>query len=311
MARDLAWHDLWKLAAFRKQGIFLDSTLGLIYQPNLYVNALLSLIFPGSGFCTAVYSPPSTPGNKLIGQIHFSSPGTSAQIVSLSPRDQLLHLGMSSVLSRLCKQAGEQGAVQVLAEIDRKSQAEEVFFQTGFRPYAEQTIWLFPKGLRSENRSPAWIPLTRRHSEDVSYLYNQLTPQQIQKVEPPPRMEDIQGLIAWQRGALAGYALAEFGPRAVLVDALIDPAVNNLRDHLIAVARSLPYYHTRKVYFRVRGYQQRVNTALKELNAESCREQIVVVKKLAVHYKAQQKVQMRSFEKQPDITNPISNLEID
>lgn len=311
MVRDLAWYDLWKWEAFSKQGVFLDSTLELIYKPNLYTNALLSLIFPNSGFCTAVYSPVSTPDKKLIGQIHCPSPGTSAQIVALTPRDQLLHLGMSSVLSHLCKQVGEQGALQVLAEIGQEYQTEEVFFQTGFRPYAEQTIWLFPQGLRPENKSPAWIPLTRRHSEDVHYLYHQFTPKQVQNIEPPPRMKDIHGMIAWQSGALVGYVLADFGPRAVLVDLVIDPAVENLRDHLIAVVRSLPYHLSRKIYFRVRGYQQRINSALQVLNAEHCGEQTVVVKKLAVHYTAQKKLNMRSFEKQPDITNPISNLEID
>jgi len=311
MARDFSWRDLWSLTRFQDQGFFLDNTLELTYRPSLFTSVLLSLVSPSTGYCTALQPLNSASPERLVGQIHRSSGESSAHLTFLAPAKQITHPGMKSLLSHLCRQAGEHGALQVLGEIDRSLGMENLFYQVGFRPYAEQDIWLAPSALGPREGRPAWIPLTRRHDQEVSTLYERVVPGKVRQVEPPPQMNKLQGLIAWQGGSLVGFVAVHFGPNAVLMDPFFDPGIDHPGSHLPAVIRALPYHRSRKVYVRVRGYQGRLNTALETLGGERTCQQLAVVKNLAVPYGSSQKLNLRSFEKQPDVTTPISNLEID
>ena len=310
MARDFAWRDLLKLPGFRDQKVYFDDTLELIYQPGLFSSVLLSLISPASGFCTGIQLLRSSDG-FLLGQIHNASQEFSAQVSFLAPGDLLEQPGMDSLLQHLCQQAGDRGALQVLAEVEKHSQAEALLYGVGFRPYTDQQIWILPEAFPRERAYPAWIPITPRHEEEIRSLYQRVIPSTVKHIEPPPKVREMQGLIAWQSGRTVGYIRTQFGPRAVLVDAVFDPSSGNFQDHILGIRENLPYHRTRTIYFRVRGYQRRLGSALESLGATSISHQSAVVKKLAVHYNAQQKVNYRTFENQPDITSPVSQTTLD
>ena len=98
--------------------------------------------------------------------------------------------------------------------------------------------------------------------------------------------------------------------RGILVDLLIAPEMDQIDEYLSALLFHLPYRDTRDVYLRVRSYQQQLASALERVNAEDGPKQKAVVKRLTVHYNAKQTFRVQGFEKQPDITTPISNSEM-
>jgi hypothetical protein len=117
-------------------------------------------------------------------------------------------------------------------------------------------------------------------------------------------------MITWQDGQVVGIVLPQFGPKGILVDLLLDPSLGGLDELLAALLFHLPYTSTREIYLRVRDYQSRLASTLESWGAQAGDQQRVMVKRLAVHYNAQQAFVVQGFEHQPDITTPISSSKI-
>jgi hypothetical protein len=117
-------------------------------------------------------------------------------------------------------------------------------------------------------------------------------------------------MVTWKKGKMVGIALPQFGPKGILVDLLLDPSLSSLDEYLAALVFHLPYTTTREVYLRVRTYQGVMASTLERWDALAGDQQRVMVKRLAVHYNAQQPFMVQGFEKQPDITTPISRTNI-
>lgn len=310
MAHKIIWKDLAALARFKNQKLVLDNSFQYVYNPGLLSSSLLSIISPPSGFFTAVETLETGDPPFLLGQL-FHPPGDfTARIVFLAPGDIDPHPAFGRVFSLLAIMAGERGAVQIKAEVARNTSGEEILTEAGFRPYAEQQIWKLPKRIVFGTGKRAWVPITKNCLSLAAAFYQRVVPGQVQRVEPPPEASDIQGLICWKEGKIAGYAATQFGPRGILVDLQLAPELDLLDEYLSALLFHLPYRDTRDVYLRVRTYQQQIASTLERVGAESGPQQIVMVKRLAVHYNAKQTFRVQGFENQPDITTPISSTEI-
>ncbi len=310
MARSIAWKDLYTLLRYQKQQLYLDNTLRLVYNPGLFSSALLSIAAPSSGFFTAVHPLDSESFPLLIGQIFHSSASLSARLVFLAPMEMSSQTGTGKLLSLLTAQAGERGAVQVLAEVPLNVLEENILYQAGFRTYAEQQIWKFPRGFSLGTGKKSWIPITRGDDDQIVSLYQRIVPGAVQRVEPPPTFPKIEGMICWHEGRIVGFAETRFGPNGILVDIILEPELSDMDEYLAALFANLPYRNTHDVYLRIRSYQERIASALEIAGADPGPEQRAVVKRLAVHYNAKQTFNYQAFEKQPDITTPISNTEI-
>lgn len=310
MARSIAWKDLYTLLRYQKQQLYLDNTLRLVYNPGLFSSALLSIAAPSSGFFTAVHPLDSESFPLLIGQIFHSSASLSARLVFLAPMEMSSQTGTGKLLSLLTAQAGERGAVQVLAEVPLNVLEENILYQAGFRTYAEQQIWKFPRGFALGTGKKSWIPITRGDDDQIVSLYQRIVPGAVQRVEPPPTFSKIKGMICWHEGRIVGFAETRFGPNGILVDIILEPELSDMDEYLAALFANLPYRNTHDVYLRIRSYQERIASALEIAGADPGPEQRAVVKRLAVHYNAKQTFNYQAFEKQPDITTPISNTEI-
>jgi hypothetical protein len=95
-----------------------------------------------------------------------------------------------------------------------------------------------------------------------------------------------------------------------LLDLILEPALDTLDEYLSALIFQLPYTRSREIYLRVRDYQGGIVSALDKLGALPGDQQRLMVKQLAVHYNAQQAFMVQGFEKQPDVTAPISRTEM-
>jgi len=310
MAQKLAWKDLIILPRYQTQQLFLDNVLRLVYNPGLFSSALLSLTTPTSGFLTAVHRVEPDPTPYIIGQIYHSSTSASARIVFLAPKEENFWTGSEKLLSHLAALAGEQGALQVLAEVPLDAPVEDILYQVGFRPYTEQQIWKIPRKFPSGSGKKTWIPISKGDNDPVISLYQRSVPGSIQRVEHPPSFPKVEGMISWEEGKPVGFAETKFGPKGILVDLVLEPEISDVDQYLAALFYYLPYRTTRDVYLRIRSYQERIASALEKAGAEPGPQQKKVVKRLAVHYNAKQTFNYQAFEKQPDITTPISNTEI-
>ena len=309
MARALAWRDLPALPRFQKQKMFLDNALRLTYNPGLFSSSLLSILTSSSGFCTAIESIESNRYPFLIGQVVHAPQDQTARVAILAPGDQD-HEGFTNLLANLISRVGEQGALQILAEVDKNSLEESILSRAGFRPYAEQQIWKLPRKKFYGSGKKTWIPITRSEADQVISTYQRFVPPQVQRVEAPPPLNTLQGLVCWKAGKIAGIALTSFGPKGILVDLIIEPNLDDLDDYLSALFFYLPYRNSRDIFLRIRSYQQRIATVLEGAGAIAGPEQNAVVKRLAVHYNAKQTFRVQGFENQPDITTPISNTKV-
>jgi len=310
MARNIAWKDLYTLLRYQKQQQYLDNTLRLVYNPGLFSSALLSIAAPALGFFTAVQPLDSKHYPLLIGQIYHSSASLSARLAFLAPMEMSSQAGAGKLLSLLTAQVGERGAVQILAEVPLNVPEENILYQSGFRVYAEQQIWKFPRQFSSGTGKIFWTPVSQGDGDQIISLYQRIIPGAVQRVEPPPAFPKLEGMICWHEGKAMGFAETRFGPKGILVDIILEPELPDMDEYLAALISNLPYRNTRDVYLRVRSYQERIASALVRTGADPGPEQRAVVKRLAVHYNAKQTFNYQAFEKQPDITTPISNTEI-
>jgi hypothetical protein len=289
--------------------MFLDNALRLTYNPGLFSSSLLSILTSSSGFCTAIEPIESNRYPFLIGQVVHAPEDQTARVAILAPGDQD-HEGFTNLLANLISRVGEQGALQILAEVDRNSLEESILSRAGFRPYAEQQIWKLPRKFFYGSGKKTWVPITKSEVDQVISTYQRFVPPQVQRVEAPPPLNTLQGLACWKAGKIAGIALTSFGPKGILVDLIIEPNLDELDDYLSALFFYLPYRNSRDIFLRIRSYQQRIATVLEGSGAVAGPEQNAVVKRLAVHYNAKQTFRVQGFENQPDITTPISNTKV-
>jgi hypothetical protein len=310
MARKLAWQDWMVLHRYKNQRMVLDNSLRFVFRPGLYSSTLLSFSMSSSEFYTAVAPLDSNDFPLLLGQIFLVKDQYTARIASLAPGDLGAEPDYGSLITHLAEVACERGALQILGEVGFDSPEEEILARSGFRPYADQQIWKIPKHVAGGSEHKSWIPGTQKDNNSAQMLYQRVVPAQIQHLEPPPVFPKNQGMVSWQEDRVVGIGLPQFGPKGILLDLLLDPQLDGLDDFLSALVFHLPYSGTREVYLRVRDYQSGIISALEKVGAEPGDHQRVMVKRLAVHYNAQQAFQVQSFEKQPDITTPISRTKI-
>lgn len=310
MARKLAWRDLTVLHRYQNQRMVLDNSLRFVFNPGLFSSSLLSVVLPSSEFYTAADPLKSDRFPLLIGQILFAADNHTARVAMLAPRDLGAGPDYSGLLSCLVKAACERGALQMVGEVGVGSPEEQILNQSGFRSFMEQQIWKLPRQTLTGSRERAWTPASRADNGPAQTLYQRVVPAQIQRLEPLPVFPKAQGMVSWKEDRVVGIALTQFGPGGILLDLLFDPALDSLDEYLSALLFHLPYTSTRAVYLRVRDYQQVTASALERLGALPGDHQRVMVKRLAVHYNAQQAFVVQGFEKQPDITTPITRTKI-
>ncbi len=310
MARKLTWQDLMALHRYKNQRMVLDNSLRFVFDPGFFSSSLLSYALPSSEFYTAVHPLESDSYRLLIGQIWQAKDQHTARIAALAPGDFGARPEYRSLISFLSEAACDRGALQMMGEVGVNSTEEEILTDCGFRSCADQQIWKMPRKAQGSIGQESWNPGTQTDNGPTHTFYQRVVPAQIQHLEPSPVFPKTQGMVCWKGGRVVGIGLPRFGPRGILLDLLLDPSLDSLDDYLSALIFHLPYTSTREVYLRVRVYQGGIVSALEKAGAMPGDRQRVMVKKLAVHYNAQQAFHVQSFEKQPDITTPISRAKI-
>lgn len=310
MARKLAWQDLVVLHRYQNQIMVLDNSLGLVFNPGLFSSSLLSVALPSSEYYSAVESNDSGKFPLLIGQIILSKMEHTARVAILAPADLGTSPDYSDLVKHLVQAACDRGALQIMGEARIDSPGEEILTRSGFRSYTEQQIWKLPRLTSAGARGVSWVPGIQADNSAAQIFYHRVVPAQIQRLVPAPVFPAAQGMVCRQEGRVVGMALTQFGPRGILIDLILDPSLDSMDEYVTALLFHIPYTRSRDVYLRVRDYQGGIASALERVGALPGDHQRLMVKRLAVHYNAQQAFLVQGFEKQPDVTTPISRTEL-
>ena len=222
-------------------------------------------------------------GNRgPLGQVHQSPQIASAHLqFVIADETHLSTLPM--LVEGLCKEAGEWGAKQVIAELAPELPAYPAVRQAGFRVFGKQRIYRFQD---DQPLKPSvdgkWRIWTSQDIPAMRVLYQALVPPLIQPVEPLTRLEML-GLVYYDgQGELQAFADLVYGPIGIWVVPFVHPQTTvDIPGLLVRMVADLPDRSRRRVYVTARSYQPWVENALDILGADRGPEEALLVKYLA------------------------------
>ncbi len=280
--RPLNLFDLPILGHYRRKLLALDSEQVLTRGDLLGLTTLLPFLNPGQHIFTAIQE------NDLIsvmGQVTQTNRDTFARISFLSPGDALED--EAPLLDHLILQAGNWGALYVVAEVDEQNVVFKSLRKAGFSMYAWQKVWQLTGGGES-NSQVQWMPPSAIEMLAVQSLYTQIVPALLQPVDAMPRKTG--GLICIVDGNIQMYASIISGPVGIWIQPLVHPDAAHTADCLQSLLRVIPNRGGRPVYICIRSYQAWLESTLEEIGARPSPQQAVMVKHLAALLRDEVKV---------------------
>jgi hypothetical protein len=280
IVRSLDVLDLPLLSNYRRDMLTLDSARLLTRGDPLGAMALLSYLDPRHHIYTAVAN-----GNdkSLMGQLTLHEDESSARMSFLAPAENLNGL-ILPLLEHLVKQAGEWGALHLLAELDEDALAFRLFRQAGFAMYAWQRIWKLPIPEPADKKD-IWRQAAGTDWPAVQSLYGQIVPAMLHPVEVLPKQ--VMGLVCSQ-GSLQAYVAVRGGPKGIWIQPIVPPDSDCVSEQLAGLAQALSDRRERDIYVCVRSYQAWLESVLEDLGAQAGPRQAVMVKRLAAPIKEAQ-----------------------
>ena len=306
--RPFDWRDLPVLIRYRNQGLFFDNALVLTRGSALIpAGALLFYFAPATGIFTYLSSG-DRGHDPLLGQVSHSPGSPLARISFLAPESAIETETVPELLEHMIIEAGERGALHLLAEVDEHSAAFAVLRKTGFAIYVRQRTWQLKEETEASSKDPVWQVSKDSDLIPVRVLYNYLVPGLVQQVELPPA-EPLVGLIYRQNEELLAYVELKYGTRGILVQPLIHPDAEGVTADLVKLLLSLPNRRSRPVYICVRSYQSWIENNLESLGALAGPQQAVMVKHLAITKRMVRPFALPALESRPEATAPFIKSE--
>jgi hypothetical protein len=302
MIRPFDWRDLAILHRYRNQGLCLNSALGLTRGTAISPTVLLSYLTPATGFFTWITTDEEQP---LLGQLSYQADSPYGRVSFLAPERAIKNCRPQALLEHLTKQAGQRGALHLLAEIDEMSPVFEVLRQAGFGIYARQRIWKILEDAQGKDFESQWQPIKDRHTIAVQTLFHNVVPGLVGQVESLP-LKYLQGMVCFKDNELIGYVDLKYGYHGIWSQPFIHPDVENIDDQLSSMINSIPDRRSRPVYVCVRTYQSWLEPALGEMESQSSPLQAVMVKRLAIRKKLALQG-LPYVEGQSEITAPVAH----
>ncbi len=287
--------DLPTLYRYRSDAISLDSSRLLTRGNPLGAIGVMAYMNPRRHIYSAVSRED---GLTLAGGIIHTNGDMFAKLLYLAPASQMDSPALPALIENLAGQAGNWGALHVLAEVDETSPAFIPLRKAGFSMYAWQRIWdvtrLAPGGMTKDGHDHAansdgircWRRAESVNLPAVQNLYHQIVPPLLQPVEGPP--QHPTGFIC-NEGFRAHVGVST-GMVGIVLFPLIHPEATDVGAKLAALIDSLPNRGGRPVYVCVRSYQAWLEPALQDLGAIAGDRQAIMVKHLARLVKEEQAV---------------------
>jgi hypothetical protein len=275
--RPFAWHDLWMLYRFRGQVQFLDNALATTRGSAVGWSAMFGHLHPTQTIFTGVLRS-KRDGIRLVGQMCYRSGDHSARLAFILPEREMTSPGAVALVEALAYEAGDRGAMHLLAEVEEGSHTFEALRRAGFSVYGWQRIWRFTaENMPAECAEQCWQPASELDEVAIRSLYHTVAPPIVQGAEPlNGRM--LTGLVHLQKGEVLAYAEGLHGPGGIYLAPLVHPNVSDLPLVMQSLLRRLSPRATRPVYVAVRSYQSWIEAALESLGGEPGPRQALMIK---------------------------------
>lgn len=302
----MAWFDLPAILGKRNLAISLHKAVSLTRGNPVRLGGLLSSFTPDASSFVAVLEPEERKRFRFS-QVAHQPGGRSAHFSFITPGDMDDDEDLSALIDFLCYQAGEMGALNVLADIEESHPLFERFRQAGFCVFGWETIFRIPKNLSFEGSNSCWFKPTPSEDTSLRSLYQTLIPPLVQNAEPftnggTPR------LVYKINGEVQAYAESISGAEGIYLVPVIHPSVEDIQTLLLDL---IDHFHGlgHPLYLQVRSYQAWLADPLQQLGAETSERFALMVKHLAVGQlnaiKEGQRV--RADQRQAEPTAPILN----
>lgn len=283
--RSLDLLDLPFLPRYRQDILALDSARLVTRGNPLSTTALLSYLDPRRNIYTALVNESE---NTLMGQVALKEGETSARLIFLAPARKIDDLA-PVLLDHLAREAGEWGALHVVAEVDEESPAFQTMRKAGYAMYAWQRIWKLPI-FDGDAEKSHWHEAQESDWPAVQSLHTQIVPALLQPVDHLPRQ--VTGMVCTAGNGLQAYAMFTSGPEGIWLQMIIPPDSTCSPAQVHGLVRTLGGGNKKPVHVCVRSYQAWLETALVDLHAEAGPRQAVMVKRLALPIKELQTLQV-------------------
>jgi len=253
----------------------LDSTLALTRGNPLGPLALLSLLHPAKGSYTAVVDIDGGK-DRMIGQVVHLTGQRSAHLAFVLPESNTDANSRVTLLEALANEAGEMGALSVMAELEDCNPLVENLRRAGFSIFCWQRIWKLPGG--SAGETPLWQEAKPEDEFAIRSLFHAVAPPMVQSAETP--LPQRAGLVFKQNGDLLAYVEAVSGPLGVCLLPLFHPDTPEAPE-LLGELASMMNALNRPVHLMVRSYQSWLESSLEDMGAAASPRQAVMVRHLA------------------------------
>lgn len=274
--RSFGLQDIPLLRRLGGQGTLLDAE-SVIWGPHRPLTKALGnyLTFKRRGVYTFVLD-----GEAFI-QGRDRASGLACDIVYIAPSWDDSSEGIwYRLLEGFCMEKGEEKARRIFVKL-REGEEVEIFRRVGFRGYARRQIFRWdeipPQTLGADKRS-----LRPRRAGDewaLQRLYSSVTPRPVQQVERPediPLYPVMREYVAEEEGEIIAYFCLMPGKEGHWMRVVIHPQAEErlVRSGL----RLFSAFQARPIYCEVRGYEEALRSALREIGFEYLFEELLMVK---------------------------------
>ncbi|HNR02107.1 MAG TPA: hypothetical protein PKK59_06210 [Anaerolineaceae bacterium] len=278
----------------------------LVHGNPIGAAAVLARLNPTESSYTAVMEHPES-GRKYFSQVIHPPGSRSAHFSFLAPDLIQNEEDFLPLFDFLCFQAGEMGALNVLAEIEESHALFEALRRVGFCVFSWESLWRMPDDIQQGGSVSDWNPPATTDLNTVRCLYQTLVPPLVQNAEPF-KNGNTPRLLYKKNGDALAYVESISGSAGTYLIPLIHPSIENVGPLLVDLIGHFKE-SGKPLYMQVRSYQAWLADALGELKAEPSPRFALMVKHLAVgqlnSIKTAQSV--RSDQRQADPAAPMVN----
>ena len=259
--------------------IYLNKALFLTNGNPVGISALLSRLNPSSLSYTAVCAP-FDDSCFFVSQVLHQPGSRSAHFSFLLPEFSEADANLDVLIDFLCFQAGEMGALNILAEVEESHPLFDVFRRAGFSVFSLESIWRLPGDYKVDQPNSSWQTPSATDENAIRSLFQTLVPPLVQNAEP-----FVNGgtphLVYKSGGEVLAYVEILSGSKGIYLVPVIHPSVEDVQLLLLGLIEQFQMLG-KPVYLQVRSYQAWLSDALQQIKAEASPRFALLVKHLAV-----------------------------
>jgi len=284
--------------------ICLNKALFLTRGNPVGITALLPRLNPSTSSYTAVLEPPNS-GKSYYSQVLHQPGSRSAHFSFLTPEIQFEDKDISSLIDFLCFQAGEMGALNILAEIEESHELFEMLRQSGFCVFSWESIWRLPDHKNKTQQTSDWLVPTPVDENSIRTLFQTLVPPLVQNAEPFTNGDSTR-LVYKKNNEVLAYVEILTGAEGIYLIPVIHPSVEDIGQLLADLIDQFSGLG-KPVFLQVRSYQAWLSESLLTIQAEPSPRFALLVKHLTASQpsKVLNMQHVRNGSRQTEPTAPI------